>query len=271
MGSLGRVSAPRVATFRYADQARCQVADLLTPAQGTPDRLAVMVHGGFWRAARDRSLQQAVAADLVDRGWAVWNVDYRAVGEGPTAGGGWPQTYQDVAAALDLLAEVGPRQGLTVGRPVLIGHSAGGALALWGAGRHRLPTGSVGADPVLRPGAVVSQAGVTDLVAGAHRRFGDGAVLDLMRATPEQDPAGYANVSPTALLPLSVPILCVSGTQDAAVPADQSQTFALTARAAGDQVRLELVEGEDHLAHLDPGSRCWALVLDWLSTLAPTP
>src|SRR5947209_16715267 len=98
---------------RYAP-APAQVCELHLPDRpGGPGGVAgpvrgvvILVHGGFWRARYDRSQEHAVAADLAGDGWAVWNIDYRAVGEGPSAGGGWPRTFEDVAAAVDLLATV---------------------------------------------------------------------------------------------------------------------------------------------------------------------
>src|SRR5881275_1113766 len=94
----------QITEHRYGD-APAQVCELHLPA-GRPRAVAVLVHGGFWRARYDRSQEHEVAADLVARGWAVWNIDYRGVGEGAASGGGWPRTFEDVAAAVDLLASV---------------------------------------------------------------------------------------------------------------------------------------------------------------------
>src|SRR3954451_572071 len=94
----------QVTEHRYGE-APAQVCELHLP-DGEARAVAVLVHGGFWRARYDRSQEHEVAADLVARGWAVWNIDYRGVGEGASAGGGWPRTFEDVAAAVDLLADV---------------------------------------------------------------------------------------------------------------------------------------------------------------------
>jgi len=241
--------------------ADAQVADLRLPAQRTTDGVVVLVHGGYWQSGYDRSLEDAVAADLVGRGVPVWNLDYRAVGDG----GGWPQTFTDVAAGMDGLAEVAGEYDLDLARVVVVGHSAGGALALWAAARHRLPDGAPGAGPAVRPVAAVTQAGVNDLVAGARAGLGGGAVESLLGVSPDDDPRGvYDLASPAALVPLGVPTLVVTGGQDTAVPPEQSTSYAEAARAAGDDVTLEVVDGEGHFEHLDPGSVVWTTARDWL-------
>jgi acetyl esterase/lipase len=248
-----------VQEYRYGD-APAQVCELHLPA-GAPRAVAVLVHGGFWRARYDRSLEHAVAADLVGRGWAVWNVDYRGVGEGVSTGGGWPATFEDVATAVDLLADV---PGLPLDRVAVAGHSAGGQLALWIAGRHRLPPGAPGSAPRVRPVAAVAQAGVVDLVAAARDGVGNGAVVDLLGATPDGDPQRYAWASPAALVPLGVPVLLVTGDDDESVPWRLSASWAAAARAAGDDVTLHVEPGAGHMGHVDPASRVWAVAAAWL-------
>ena len=105
-----------------------QFGELWLPG-GTSAATVVIVHGGFWRARYDLSLGRPLAADLVRRGYAVWNLEYRRVG----AGGGWPTTFEDIAAGIDLLADL----PVSTTRVAAIGHSAGGHLAAWAAGRAR--------------------------------------------------------------------------------------------------------------------------------------
>ena len=185
------------------------------------------MHGGYWRAIYDRSLQHAVVDDLNVRGWAVWNVDYRAVGAGTQDGGGWPRTFLDIADAVDLLAVAADEHDLPTGRTVIIGHSAGGTLALWAAARHRLPDGTPGANPRVRPMAVVAQAAICDLLDGAQHRLGAGAIEELMVD------GDYGLASPAALLPLGLPIYLTTTAQDSAVPPEQSIRFAKAARVEG--------------------------------------
>jgi acetyl esterase/lipase len=241
-----------------------QAADLALPPSGPARGVVLLIHGGYWRARYDRSLQHDVAADLVSAGWAVWNLGYRGVGPGPTSGGGWPDTYRDVAAGIDALAPVAAEHRLDLGVLVALGHSAGGALALWAAGRHRLPAGVPGAGPRVSPSAVIAQAAICDLDAGARQALGAGAIVDLMGAHPDAAPDRYALASPAALLPLGVPVLLVTGAGDDTVPVQQSAAFAAAAGRAGDDVRLEIVPGEGHFGHLDPGSASWAVALAWL-------
>jgi pimeloyl-ACP methyl ester carboxylesterase len=111
---------------------------------------------------------------------------------------------------------------------------------------------------------VIAQAAVCDLVAGAAHGLGRGAVPDLMGAGPQAAPEAYALASPSALLPLGVATLLVTGADDDQVPPAQSRAFASSARAAGDEVRLEVVAGEGHYGHLDPASRSWRVARSWL-------
>lgn len=238
-----------------------------------PRGVVVLVHGGFWRAAYDRTLQDAVVGELVGAGWAVWNVEYRPVGDG----GGWPATFEDVAAATDALADLtdsvlrDPPAGPWLDRVVAIGHSAGGTLAAWLAARHLLPDGAPGAGPRVRPAAVCAQAGVLDLAAGARERLGDGAVNDLMGTGPDDDPARYGVASPAALVPTGVPVLALTGADDDVVPSRQSEAFVAAASRAGDAAALQVVPGEGHMEHLDPASACWRAARSWLDSALPDP
>src|SRR5689334_2191024 len=154
----------------YGEDA-AQFGELWRPAGTVRPGVVVLLHGGFWRARYDLSLARPLAADLAERGYPVWNLEYRRVG----AGGGWPSTFADVAAGIDRLADL----DVDVSSVATIGHSAGGQLAVWAAGRPALPDGAVGSAPRVRVSAAVSQAGVLGLAAAAVREVGSGAVADL--------------------------------------------------------------------------------------------
>ncbi|MTD14817.1 alpha/beta fold hydrolase [Nakamurella sp. YIM 132087] len=248
----GTTTAVATTTHSYGADPK-QVADLHVPAGAPPAAgwpVVVLVHGGYWSRQYDRSLQDDVLADLVGAGLAVWNVEYRSIGNG----GGWPITFTDVGAACDLLPTVAAASRLDVTRVVLVGHSAGGTLALWAAARR---------DATLRPVGVVSQAGVDDLVAAAEQGLGGGAVAKLLGGDPEEIPDVYAAASPMALLPVGVPTLVITGTEDTMVPISQSTSFAAAATAAGDVVELRQIDGEDHFDVLDAGSRIHAATRTW--------
>ncbi len=254
-----------------------QFLELTLPAGTGPAPVVVVLHGGFWRAAYGIELARPLAADLAAAGFAAVAVEYRRVG----AGGGWPATLEDVAAALDALPDLQAASGagrLDLSGIAVVGHSAGGQLAAWAAGRTRLPDGAPGAGPRVPGTAAVLQAGVLDLELAAAQGMGDGAVQGLLGAGPAQVPERYAAADPVRLVPSGVDLLCVHGTADDSVPVEQSSRYAEAATAVGARVDVRLVPG-DHMVLIDPAGAPWALVRDWLreraasgrdrSTLAP--
>ena len=233
---------------RYGDADR-QDGEWWVPP-GAEGRLptVVLVHGGYWRAGFDRSLEDGVAADLVQRGFLVWNLDYRS-GSLP-----WPVTLEDTAAAYDLLATGTHADLVDPERVAVVGHSAGGHLALWLASRHRLPPGAPGADPRgPRPALVVPQAPVAALAQGAREGLGGGAVQALVGGGPDELPERYAEADPMALLPTGVPSVLLHAEGDDTVPLSQSRTYVEAATAAGDDSSLVVVPG-GHFEHLNAGS-----------------
>lgn len=248
--------------LRYG-QAGLQVGKLSRPdaaAGGAFLPVVVLVHGGFWRPGFDRSLMDPLAESVVAEGWAAWNLDYRPTG----GGGGWPTTFTDVAAGIDHLTRVADDEGLDLARVAVVGHSAGGTLALWSAARAGSPEGAPGAGPQVRPTAVVSLAGVADLAVGSRERLGQGAVDDLMGGSATEDGEAYGLASPIERLPLDVAQLLVHGEDDPLVPVAQSRRYADRAREAGDEVRADLLAGVDHFDVIDPRSDAWTGALRWL-------
>jgi dipeptidyl aminopeptidase/acylaminoacyl peptidase len=236
----------------YGDHHR-QFGDLRLAAGEGPFPVCVLLHGGGWQASCTLALMSKLAADLNSRGWATWNLEFRSVG----AGGGWPQTFDDVAAGIDHLTALDAP--LDLARTVAIGHSAGGTLALWAGARR---------DAAVPLCAVAAQAPVADLVAAANDDPED-LVHALLGGRPEEVPERYRAASPAALLPLGVPQLLVHGEDDAAVPAAMSRRYVEAARAGGDRAALVVRSGDGHNVHLDPASVAWAAVVDWLAPWGP--
>jgi acetyl esterase/lipase len=175
---------------------------------------------------------------LAAHGFATWNVEYRRV----SAGGGYPETLEDVAAAC---------RDLTDGDAVAVGHSAGGHLALW-----------LAAEGLVR--GSVALGAVCDLEAAAQDRLGSGAVLDFMGDAP---PEAWARADPARRLPTGVPTVLVHGTRDETVPVSQARAYAAAARAEGDECRLvELDCG--HFEPIEPRSRAWPHTVAALSSVA---
>ncbi|NYJ03727.1 alpha/beta hydrolase family protein [Petropleomorpha daqingensis] len=231
-----------------------QFLELTLPEGEGPAPVAVVLHGGFWRAAYGVELARPLAAELAAAGWAAVAVEYRRVGNG----GGWPQTCADVAAALDTLPELAPGR-LDLAEVVVIGHSAGGHLAAWAAGRSRLPAGAPGAGPRVRVTAAVLQAGVLDLGLADEQGLGNGAVRGFLGT----DPADVPSADPVRLLPTGAAVLCVHGAADDTVPVSQSERYAQVAAAAGDAVEVRVVPG-DHMSVIDPTGAAWRIALDWV-------
>ena len=228
-----------------------QFGELYRPTRTAQDGVVVIIHGGFWRARHDLELGRPLARDLATRGYTCWNLEYRRVG----AGGGWSATFDDVAAGIDHLATL----DVDVSLVVAVGHSAGGHLAVWAAGRTKLPKDSPGAEPVVALCGAVSQAGVLDLAVAGGTGVGETAVSDLLGAAIDQHPRRYWLADPIKHVPLAVPVLCVHARADDSVPFAQSTAYVAAATAAGGQAALEEIDG-DHFTVIDPQSRAWAIV-----------
>ena len=240
-----------------------QIGEWWVPPGDGEERLptVVLVHGGYWRAGFDLTLENAVAADLAARGFLCWNVDYRPSSDP------WPATLTDVAAAYDHLAVGAYADRVDPERIAVVGHSAGGHLALWLASRSRLPAGAPG-EPTgaPAPALAVPQAPVAALTAAYDAGLGGGAVEALMGGSPQEVPERYAAADPLVLVPTEVPSVLIHGTRDDVVPLLQSELYVATAQEAGEDCRLVTFAG-GHFEHLDPSSTAVELLREALSRL----
>lgn len=235
--------------IRYGDD-ESQIAELHLPPGDAKVPVAVIIHGGFWMSSYGMELATPLAEDLARNGVGGLAIEYRRVRNG----GGWPATFEDVAAAIDSLAAQ-PRVDLA--KVVAIGHSAGGQLAVWAAGRPGLPVGAPGAGPRVVLAGAVSQAGVLDLVNAAEEQVGGDAVQQFLGTTPAKDPARYRLASPYEQIPLKVRVALIHGTEDAQVPLNQSRRYATAASRAGAAVDLTELPDIGHFELIDPHHQAW--------------
>jgi acetyl esterase/lipase len=237
-----------------------QVAELFLPKAKRSRPVVVLIHGGCFLAQFEGLAQtSAIAADLAGRGYAVWNIDYRKLGE---AGAGYPGTFEDVATAVDRLRGEAPKYNLDLKRVIAVGHSAGGHLALWAAARGRLPAGSPlrTAEP-LAISAVVSLAGIGDL-KGQAKAFalpcGDDTLDRLIDTAHRKAP--YADTSPAELLPIAARITMVHGAYDAVMPPYTGLAFAQAVRKSGGKAEVVTLADAGHFDVVIPTTAAWAQV-----------
>lgn len=232
---------------------RSQVADLHLPSGPGPHPVAVLLHGGYWQTKHGRLVTRPLALDLAARGVAAWNLEYRRLGEGRGGGGGWPMTFADVASGIDALA--GLDAPLDLSRVALVGHSAGGQLALWAARRQLLPEGAVGAAPRVAASAVLALAPVTNLERA--RVHAEALLGGATAVVPER----WEHADPIRAGAPGVPALVVHPTADETVPVKRSREYAV---AHG----VDLVETPgSHRDPIDPSSEAWAVAVRWLEAV----
>jgi acetyl esterase/lipase len=242
-------------TITYGDSA-LQVVDLWLPDGPGPHPTVLMVHGGCWQSEiADRRIMNWIAEDLRRRGIAVWNIDYRGVDR---PGGGYPGTFLDAAAAADALREHATQYRLDISRLVAVGHSAGGHLALWLAARPKLPQGSP-----LRSGnpipihELISLGGLPDLEEAARSHNGCGNEVAVRIGGGH-----FAETSVPRLAPLGVPQVLINGLQDRIIPTAYAEGYAAPVRAAGDEVRVRMIDRTGHVELVAPETGAWAAAVE---------
>ncbi|MFE7710529.1 alpha/beta hydrolase family protein [Streptomyces sp. NPDC057486] len=254
-----------------------QVIDFYAPRDGRAGApVVVVLHGGAWRAPYDRQHVSPLADFLARRGFAVANVEYRRGSEIPqqrgsgAVAGRWPETFDDVAAAMDALPALLARElpEADARRLVVTGHSAGGHLALWAAARHVLPEGSpwrLPAAPPLR--GVVALAPIADFATAVELDVCSGAVGQLL-GREEDFAARSPYADPAALLPTGIATVLVQGRTDLTVPQAVAEAFVDAAAKAGETVGLTLLEEVGHFPLIDPAADACAVVAEEIAQLA---
>ena len=252
---LHRVPPRRGKMVQYGGDPN-QFAELRFPLGEGPFPLLFVIHGGFWSAAYDLQHISPLCAELTSYGIVTCNLEYRRVGQD---GGGWPGTLLDVANGAEYLKQLMTQdRRVDTRRSAVIGHSAGGHLALWLAGKHRLPKGSVlhgNQKPWLT--AVISLAGISDLSHAWDLRLGSGAVNRLIGGSPAQYPERYSEASPIELLPMGVRQILIHGREDDVVPISQSEHFVRVAGTVGDNASLLPLDKTGHFELIDPQAEAW--------------
>ncbi|MGW0038714.1 alpha/beta fold hydrolase [Gordonia sp. NPDC003376] len=241
-------------------------ADVFLPkgAQGENSvPLVILIHGGSWQSQVGADSFVTFSRRLAERGLAVYNVEYRRVG----SGGGWPTTFQDVAAALDYVPTVAASiPEIDERNAVVVGHSAGGQLAMWAGTRHRLEAGEVGAEPKFRPTNVISLAGPLDMRVAV--KLGDDRIVRALGGEPDAVPDRYTSVDPIQNLDPSTPTIAMVGKDDKVVPPILSQNYVAADKAAGGSATLVLLDNTDHGTIVDPRAPAFARVLETISRSA---
>ncbi len=254
-----------------------QFGELRVPSTKGPHPVAIVVHGGCWVSKLGTYDPRAVALDnmrpmanaLTEAGIATWNIEYRRIDQ---PGGGWPGTFQDVAAAADFLRTVAAREQLDLNRAIAIGHSAGGHLAMWLAARQKVPVGGdlYTRNPLVLAG-VVNLDGPADLSAALaveKQICGRAAITELMGGTPSTRPDRYRAASPVELLPYGGQQVFLAG----AMFGSQVEPYAEAAKKAGDTIMAATHFAKaGHFLFIDPQSEIWAEVVRSVRRLLTMP
>ena len=215
-------------------------------AKGKKSSAVVMnIHGGFWRSKYNLAHAGHLCGALTAKGLATWNIEYRRVGN---PGGGWPGTFEDIANAYRFLPQIAKRYDLDTTRVVVMGHSAGGQLALCLAGH----------EPSVK--AVISLAGVVDLQRAWEEHLSDDAVVAFLGGKPKDVPEHYQEADPMQLKIGSATQWLIHGAADSVVPPPFSRNYAEQKKKWGEDVHYLEVSTAGHFELIDPHSNAWPKV-----------
>jgi acetyl esterase/lipase len=250
-----------------------QFAELRLPSGAGPHPVVALVHGGCWKAGYATLRDLAPMGDaLKAEGIASWNIEYRRLGQ---PGSGWPGTYADIGRGIDQLRQAAPRYSLDLNRLAVVGHSAGGHLAMWAAMRQRLsPNSPVYVASPLPVRGVINLAGTIDMrenIAHMEAECHDAVVTTLLGGTPSSVPERYREVSATTMVPLGVQQILVWGEHESFVPLSLARRHVDAATKAGDRARLIVVPAIGHFESASPQSSAWPTILEVIRSLISDP
>jgi len=242
----------------------------LPPGKG-PFPVVLLVHGGCWLADLPATeLVALMAEDLRRRGYFVWSIDYRRIGD---EAGGYPATFLDTAQAADELKTLAAQFPIDLSRVVAVGHSAGGHLANWLAARKSIPAASpLHAQAPLAIRGVVSLAGINDLKAyrasGPDACGGPPTIDALTGAAARKGVDVFADTSPAEMLPTGTPVAVLSGDLDHIVPPAFGAAYGARAKKSGDSVAVRTFVNAGHFELIDPQSAAWPGIIAEIDRLA---
>jgi len=234
-------SPPADARLRYGTDPN-QFGDLRLPKGKGPFPIVVNIHGGYWRAKYDLAHAGHLCAALTAKGVATWNLEYRRVGN---EGGGWPGTFEDIGNGYRFISQIANRHNLDTGRTVVVGHSAGGQLALCLAGHQ----------PSVK--RVVSLAGVVDLQRAWELHLSNNAVVEFLGGNPSDVPEHYHEADPMRLKLQKTVQWLIHSLGDDVVPASFSRAYVEQKKARGEDVHLLEIATAGHFDLIDPRSSAW--------------
>lgn len=243
-----------------------QFGELRVPDDKGKYPVVVFIHGGCWLSSFNLDHVSQVSADLVKAGYAVWTPEYRRVGN---EGGAWTGTFDDAGAFMDHLRTMENDYPIDLSKVIVMGHSAGGHLALWVAARKNISANStLYTENPLPVHAVIALAPITDLAEyDKVNNSCSSAVTELMGGDVTQVPERYEVASPINQLPLDVPTFLVHGSIDNIVPLAQSTNYVAAAKAAADNAQVIEVEGAGHFDMVSPFSVAWGEIRQVLKEL----
>ncbi len=230
-----------------------QYGELRLPATGGPHPIAIVLHGGFWRARYNLEYMRPFCEALTAAGIATWNLEYRRIGN---PGGGWPGTLDDAATGAEHVTSLSLQFDLDLSHVVAVGHSAGAHLAFWLAGGTRILT------------AAISLAGVLDLRRAWELQLSNNVVTDFLGGSPDELPERYDSASPIERLPLRIPQKVFHGTADTNVPFEISERYVEAAHLWNDDVELILFQDGNHFDLIDPAKQDFISVSEAVVKLA---